>query len=338
MIERSEYQQTRIGETLPPAIKPLLARLGVWDQFISEHHSPSFSIRSAWGREEIYENDFIFNPYGTGWHVDRQRFDAMLALAAERAGARVHRGGSLISCLRVGAGDWELDVKCGDGHCAYRTSFFVDATGRASSFSRGQGAKRISYDRLIGVVGFCPANSAEIAPHHYTLVEAVAEGWWYSALLPNFQFVAAYMTDADLHARGSGSIADYWQEQIVKAPHTRSRLNSCTLESNPHIFAAGSSRMDRMTGGTWLVVGDAAATYDPLSSQGVYKALESGLRAARAIGDYWAGHETSLMDYALTIKGDFEEYLLTRDKFYSREGRWPHSLFWRRRQGKRELA
>ena len=51
-------------------------------------------IASAWGQAELYDNDFIVNPHGPGWHVDRRRFDAMLARAAEESGVEVLRGAS----------------------------------------------------------------------------------------------------------------------------------------------------------------------------------------------------------------------------------------------------
>ena len=97
VIERSDFKEIRIGETLPPAIKSLLAKLGVWERFLQENHSLSFGIHSAWGRPALYANYFIFNPYGNGWHVDRSRFDAMVAQAAENAGVHVLRGAQLIS-------------------------------------------------------------------------------------------------------------------------------------------------------------------------------------------------------------------------------------------------
>src|SRR5262245_58955539 len=83
LIERSKYDAKRIGETLPPAIRKLLNCLGVWDQFLQEKHCPAIGTFSAWGQADLYENASIYNPYGTGWHVDRTRFDAMLASAAE---------------------------------------------------------------------------------------------------------------------------------------------------------------------------------------------------------------------------------------------------------------
>ena len=70
VIEQSDYREARVGETLPPAIGPLLTSLGMWDQFLEDNHTPSFGIRSAWGSDDFQDNDFIFNPYGNGWHDD----------------------------------------------------------------------------------------------------------------------------------------------------------------------------------------------------------------------------------------------------------------------------
>ena len=49
----------------------------------------SFGTQSAWGNTDPYDDEFLFSTHGTGWHVDRLRFDALLAECAERAGAAV---------------------------------------------------------------------------------------------------------------------------------------------------------------------------------------------------------------------------------------------------------
>src|SRR5262249_6827135 len=149
---------------------------------------------SAWGRGDLYENDFIFNPYGHGWHIDRMRFDGMLALAAEEAGARVHRGAQLVSWAQDSSGEWEIEIGSTAEPRHYRTRFVIDASGRAASFARKQGAQRIVFDHLIGVAAFLSASTLP-PPDSRTLVEAVEQGWWYSARLPNSQLVIAYMTD-----------------------------------------------------------------------------------------------------------------------------------------------
>jgi flavin-dependent dehydrogenase len=330
MIERSGYADTRVGETLPPAIRKLLVGLRVWDQFVAGNHSPSFGIHSAWGQAELYANDFIFNPYGTGWHIDRARFDAMLARNVEHTGAKLYRRTQLMSCAEDGMGVWDLEFACESGRKNVRARFVVDATGRKSVLAHRLGAKKVTYDRLVGVVCFFSCGSPHLG--NDTLVEAGEHGWWYSTALPDSRIVVAYMTDADLFGKASKRAANYWQQQRRNAPHTHARIGSRALESGPFIFAANSSRLDHFAGKNWLAVGDAAMAFDPLSSQGVYNALMSGLLAAQAIECSRAGDHRELHRYAVAIENNFAKYLVVREKYYGREIRWPNSPFWKRRR------
>lgn len=332
IIERSNYNNTRIGETLPPAVQPLLASLGVWDQFLAEKHSPSFGIRSAWGQDDLYDNDFIFNAYGSGWHVDRARLDASLARWAEEAGARVYRSSRLLSCARNNASDWQIEIASDERRRSLRSKFLVDATGRASWIAGKQGASRITYDRLVGVTFFCSPRSPKSVTDNSTLIEAIEEGWWYSALLPDSRLVLAYMTDADLYSRAQKHSSNYWQQQLQITTHTKSRAKNYDLTSGPYIMPANSSRLDRIAGDYWLAAGDAAVAFDPLSGQGIYRALQSGIPAARAIDEHLAGSDNSSEQYALEIEQSFNNYMIKRTDYYLREKRWPNAVFWQRRQ------
>jgi flavin-dependent dehydrogenase len=331
VIERSDYRGARIGETLPPAVQPLLASLGIWDRFLAQEHSPSFGIRSAWGQDEPYDNDFIFSPYGAGWHVDRTRFDTMLARCAEDAGVSVYREARLSSCEVNKARDWEIQFACGDRPHRFLTKFLIDATGRASWLARKQGARRITSDSLVGVLGFFTPIQAEPALDSFTLIEAVETGWWYSAVLPDRRLVVAYMTDADLYADGRKHSSDYWRRKLQKTKHTRSRVKHDAQAPNLIVVPANSSRLNKIVNGNWLAIGDAAMAFDPLSGQGVYKAMESALRASQSIHDYWTGNNSAMRDYGAAVESDFERYVLMRAAFYGKERRWPHAIFWRRR-------
>lgn len=338
VIERSDYETDRIGETLPPAARKLLVDLGVWSQFIAEKHLPSFGVRSAWGHADLYENDFIFNPYGAGWHVDRRRFDALLAREAEKAGVIVRRRARMRSLREQAGGGWEFEVDSAGQRRQFRANFLVDATGRAPAIACRRGARRFVLDHLIGVIGFFSPGPRSISSDSFTLLESIEEGWWYSALLPDGRAVAAYMTDADLYSCGSRLTAGFWQLQLDRAVHTSDRLRAFKLESTPQVIAANSRVLDRSAGGTWLAVGDAGCSFDPLSSQGISKALESGLRAAGAIRDRLAGDQEAVPRHTLWVHEQFDNYMLMRRQFYRREMRWPRSTFWRRRHGEHREA
>lgn len=331
VIERSEYHKVRIGETLPPAVKPLLISLGVWDQFLAEKHSPSFGIRSAWGRDDLHENDFIFNPYGMGWHIDRTRFDAMLARCAEDLGATVYRDAHLSSCKINNEQNWEIHIVCGDRCHRFLTKYLIDATGRTSWLACKQGAKRLTFDRLVGVLCFFEPKLTKTAFDSHTLIEAVETGWWYSAVLPDSRLVVTFMTDGDIYASGRKHSRDYWLRQLQKTKHTQSRVKDYSQSDNLIVVPANSSRLDRVVNRNWLAIGDAAMAFDPLSGQGVYLALESGLRASQSIHEFWNGNNSAMRDYSDMVDRDFERYLLSRATFYGKEKRWPHAIFWRRR-------
>jgi flavin-dependent dehydrogenase len=85
-------------------------------------------------------------------------------------------------------------------------------------------------------------------------------------------------------------------------------------------------------------VGDAASAWDPLSSQGIAKALRSGVAAADTIIEYLSGDPAAMVRYANGSQADFEQYLNTYHHYYRREMRWPEAVFWNRRHALRELG
>ena len=297
ILERSHYEATRIGETLPPEIKQPLIALGLWERFLADGPIESPGIAAAWGQPELYSNDFIVNPYGPGWHVDRRRFDLLLARAAEECGVEVLRGCRRFSLVRGSCTAWHLDAWVDDQRrLERRAALVVDATGRSASPARRLGGHRIVYDRLIGLVGFIPA--ADLNGDRRTLVEAIECGWWYSAPLPDGQHVAALMTDADLLPLGQAARTAFWRDQLQQAPHIKARVGHSAISPIMRVASACSSRSPITAANDWVAVGDAAAAFDPLSSQGVSWALESGLMAAEAVDGQLRGDHEALVLYA----------------------------------------
>ncbi len=72
--------------------------------------------------------------------------------------------------------------------------------------------------------------------------------------------------------------------------------------------------------------------FDPLSSQGIYKALLSGIRAAAAIVADRGGQSDAFDKYGDELRKEFDEYLRLRANYYRVESRWPCSVFWQRRR------
>lgn len=321
VIDRSTGHTPRVGETLPPAVRELLIELGVWERFLDDGHAPSFGTSAAWGRGAAQSHDFIFNPHGHGWHINRVRFDQMLTAAARAAGAIVHERTRLVAHGRTLNG-WELQLTGPHGTARLQARWLVDASGRAARLARANGAERIRYDRLVGIARIHSVESDPNEHDSFTLVEAVQAGWWYSAFLPGRQLISVFLTDADLRPQTL---------DLTDAPLTRARLAGCPGAAPPFIVSAESARLRDVVGLGWLAAGDAASARDPLSSQGIAHALRFGMEAGRAIAGERAGDAGAIHEYATAVQHSFEGYLSTRQHYYSLERRWPLAPFWRRR-------
>jgi len=309
------------GETLAPDCRPLLTRLGVYDAFLHGGHARCEGTMAAWGAAEVRFTDYLLHPERHGWRIDRDAFDRMLASEAARRGATlVHAG---VHDLRRDGEGWLVTTD--DREISAR--LIVDATGRHAAIARRLGARKLVSDQLVGIAGLLePSGAIEYAP--FPLIEARADGWIYSAVVPNGDVVVVAMTDSDIAHASDLHDAGEWQRWIDDASQTRLRTAGARLRGNIAVASASSHRLDPIAGDHWLAAGDAAAAFDPLSSQGITSSLRGGIDAASAI---LAGSAAAITEYAQTITAGYDAYLITRSLYYAMERRWPSSPFWQRR-------
>ena len=320
LIEQDTYQSPRVGETLPPIIRQQLTALGVWGRFLRSGPLESYGIQTAWESDDPRDQDFLRNPYGCGWHVDRARFDAMLAQAAAEAGAELIAPARIAGCAHSENGHWLLEAVQGQTVRKVAGRMLLDATGRKALLATQLGAQARVTDRLVAAVDFSPARE----PAQQTLIEAVEQGWWYSAPIPGNRMVFAYLTDSDLWMNAD------WSQLLNQAPLTAARVGSSALPP-PQLVSAASIVRCPVAGPDWMAVGDAALAYDPLSGQGVFKSIETGLQCAEAVARYFGGDAAAPAKYETWVQKTYETYLAQRRDLYRAVGRWPQSRFWNRR-------
>ncbi|MGH9280687.1 MAG: tryptophan 7-halogenase [Acidimicrobiales bacterium] len=331
LVESSDYTSPRIGETLPPTALPVLDELGAGHVLDGSVAVAAYGSCAVWGSNEIHDNEFIFHPQGRGWHLDRRRFDARLAWEAAQRGSAVHLGTRLVAAERTG-GHWRLWLQSRrGGRMPVDCRFVVDASGRRAILAARQGVERVRYDDLVAATAFVDFRPGEAPADTTTLVEACEHGWWYSARVPGSRMVAAFFSDADI-VRGLGARSTPgWLSLLEAARHTHARLRTAARVTRPSIAAAHSQRLEAVSGDSWVAVGDAAGTFDPLSSQGIGKALRSALQASSAIGETRDASAERLERYSCQAAQQYEDYLDVRAAYYVAEQRWPRSPFWQRR-------
>jgi flavin-dependent dehydrogenase len=328
VLDRSTGNRPSVGETLPSIAMAILRDLGLADSFSRQGHAPAEGIVSIWSGSTPYVKDFFLLAQGPAWTLNRALFDAILLDEAEKAGAQICRDGSVLSCQRVGNLGWDLRIRRAEKSAWVFARYMVDASGRIGANALSFLSRRVFTDQLIGAVRFYACEKRS----RYMLIEAVDDGWFYSAGLPDGRLVSAYFTDSDIYSHGSKTKGDYWKNQLQKAIHTEERLRRATQLGGNRIVTAATSRKMQVAGPGWIAVGDAAMSLDPLSSLGIYKALDSGIRASDWVAAALRQHASSTT-YADWSNHVFERYLMRRDQIYREQRRWAGSQFWKRRRG-----
>jgi flavin-dependent dehydrogenase len=338
LLDNSKAGDFKIGEGLPPAAMPLLRDLGLWERFVADGHLPSYGNISAWGSPFLQSTDFIFDPNGHGWHLDRALFDASLRDQARETGANVLCATSLLRQeWDAEVGLWRLSLRGTRGKIEARCRLLVDASGRRCMVARRQGARRLADDTLTAVYAvFQQANGAPNPDQDSrTLIEAAPDGWWYAARLPANRRVAVYHSDADLLPTSALLARNGFMALIERTAHVRDCLaaHGYTMVGLPKVTPAQNARLERFSGEGWLAVGDAALSFDPLSSQGIMTALFAGMEAGQALHADLSGDPQALDLYGARLTAIYQAYLNNRLRYYSHEGRWRGRTFWRRRVG-----
>ena len=330
LVERRAQATPRIGEALPPAAGRLLADMGLFEDFTTQSHAPCYGNRAVWGAETVLETDFLRDPDGHGWHLDRARFDTWLRRIAVARGALLLTPARLVAIQRSGDG-WQVRIATAQGAVDLAVGFVIDAAGRAASLARRLAARRRVSDRLVcgWVLGW--ARPIQLGAG-LTTVEAVEDGWWYTAPLPEGRRALAFLTDADLPA--------------ARIAHDRACLVQCAaatreigaiiaesqfVPSRGGFTAAHSSLLVPAAGERWLAAGDASMTFDPLAAQGLLHALFTGLAAAAVADDCLSGSRDAVPRYRELMCGIEHAYRRHLNFYYASESRWPKAPFWQRR-------
>lgn len=330
IIEASNYSQFRIGESIPPEALGLLQALNIDQAFLQENHLPSYGTRSYWGDERPGYNDTVMNPFGNGWHLDRCRFDKFLAGQARARGTSVRLNAQFVASAANDNG-YVLTLKQRESdnknNHQLHADFVVDATGIRSVFSRLQGSRQQKNLPLVVMAARFGVQEKKSEHVGLTQIEATEHGWWYGAHLPDKSVLLAFYSDASTIKMLGLKQAKNWMDLLSSSPNSAHLLDAKNNKSAKIMgFYAPSYCLDQLSGDRWLAIGDAASSWDPITSQGIVKAMASGIAAAQFIMG-----EQSQQQFEYGLKQTHQRYLAVRAQFYRLEQRWPESPFWKAR-------
>ena len=275
IIESIPFPRSHVGICLSNDTYPLLQYLGIDRQVENAaFHQRKFTIVKWSGREPVETPQ-------PGFHVDRGIFDNILLQSAIKSGAQLitARATGLIP-LEENEG-WIINTENSTEHFSKRpgpkaisTRYIVDATGR-----RG-----FIHDKKIKVspplVSLSATWSLIQVPECDGCIEAGANSWvWFAQTKSNTALVSLFADPNDIRHRGDRKIETTYHELL----HDYSLLRKCSLQksvSQVKVCDATSRYSSNPVGRSFIRVGDANHSVDPLASQGVHLAILSSLQAA----------------------------------------------------------
>ncbi|WP_415919898.1 NAD(P)/FAD-dependent oxidoreductase [Tateyamaria sp. SN6-1] len=219
-----------------------------------------------------------------GWGVDR----SLLAhdMVARVTGLDIPVVTARILSQQRGSDGWTL---CLSGAADIRARFVIDATGRAGSIARKQGATALHGQDLVAVTWHMPEHTGA-----RMLAEAAPDGWWY--LVPAATGATlGFMTEA---SRAKGIHANP-APCLDTAARTLTCIDVRGAAPRPRLMDSRSAVIDTPFGAGWLATGDASASFDPIASQGLFNALSAGFFAGHAAADTLAGDADAARTYAM---------------------------------------
>jgi flavin-dependent dehydrogenase len=262
LLEARNFPRYRPGETLHPGIEMLFKELGLMEEIVARDFSRHCGIFQCEDGKKLfapYNNKKYETPW-RGWVIPRDEMDTIFLDRAISAGAHFRKLRGHLKFIR----DEKFSLQV-DGEL-YSAGYILDATGDRFWLSRELEHPVIRYSEdIICFYGKCAGSfpQADRAPCFFR----AGNHWtWIAKLKPNlYQWTHLnYDTGACLPEKN-------WRPGMLLAmePVTKTRSRDCS-------WRIGAEP----AGENYFCLGDAAFVTDPSSSQGVLKAVMTGIMAA----------------------------------------------------------
>jgi len=274
-----------VGESLLPAVVPMLRELGVEEEVkMFSVHKPGATV--CLSVEEVISAFFSWAD-GTlpdyAYNTQRDLFDQTILDAAQRVGAKIFRTAAKVE-KGTEAGSVRLSdetLQAAGGIFGKKPDLIVDASGRMRLIARllELPEKRGGRD---DVAVFAHLDKAFMTDPGNIHIDYLTRGWSWRIPLPGKVSVGVVINPAHLAKYGE-TIEKQYAAYIREEPSLKfytegaKRLTPVVKYQNYQLIS------DRMYGPGWAAIGDAAGFIDPVFSTGLYLAMKSAFELMKAI-------------------------------------------------------
>ncbi|WP_026776292.1 lysine-epsilon-oxidase maturase LodB [Polaribacter sp. Hel_I_88] len=332
IIEQSDFNTTRVGEHVSTSIFGLIEYLKLSKgDFEKDSFMPSYASKAYWGNDEVSTINTIFTADEATFQLDRQKFDFKLIETAAERGATIYPRTKCLEYEQLADKSWRIFLNhATEGKFIIHANYLVDASGRSANVCRKIGGISKKYDSLMSVGMFFDLN--EGYKKFEQVIESVELGWWYAACLPDNRMVIVFFSDADIISENKIHQINKWSHLIQQSNHIKNVLQeNHSIGGKLWVKNAQTQVSDTRTLERFIAIGDAAASFDPISSMGIGFSISSAIYAAKHIAQEFKEGISTIDSYQEDILKNFNRYHQIKTRYYNKEKRWSPSKFWQRR-------
>lgn len=276
-----------VGESLVPAIIPLLKELGVEEEV--KAYSTFKPGASVWVSKDVEAN----SPFSCGegdlphyaYNVPRDKFDKTIFDLAVREGVVFFNQAAKLE--RIGTTD---EIKLSDDTLVSINDYFdgqpdliIDATGRSRIVSRLLDIPVKEGNRK-DVALFAHLSGAEKIEPYDIHLHRLNRGWLWRIPLPD-RISIGIVIDPD-HLKEFGTNKEDQYDNFLKTDEVLKKFTcSATRETGVLRYNNYQLISQRFYGKNWLLTGDAGGFLDPIFSSGLFLAIKGAFEAVKTIED-----------------------------------------------------
>jgi flavin-dependent dehydrogenase len=304
-----------VGESLVPAIIPMLRNLGVEDEvrkYSMLKPGATFNLSPDTAFSFFFENLRGLPRYA--YNVPREKFDATLLEAAQTAGAAVFEANAEVS--RVGDTD---RVQLSEATLAATGRFFsttpdliVDATGRVRVLPNLMGITSREGHRKDTAL-FAHVDQTQLDHEGHVHTTRLDRGWSWRIPLPGR--VSLGMVVPAEHLTQFGETKEERYDNLLQRDPMLKRVAANAKRITPVLEYKNYQLVsERMVGANWVLVGDTAGFIDPVFSSGLFLGMNGAFLLAEAIS---AGSRNALDHYAEKVTHHLKTWHEIVDYWYN---------------------
>ena len=303
-----------VGESLLPAIIPLLQALGVEEEIRSfSTYKPGATVVLDDDNRASFDFTLAKTKNTYAYNVPRSEFDQAILNAAVRGGVKViHQKAE----LDANSDDQSVKLSLGsmkalEGYFDSDVDLIIDATGRQRLIPKKLALQSVEGARK-DLALFAHLTDVELMSKGNIHVDRLTKGWAWRIPLPGRVSVGIVLSPDHISQFGNTREEQY-DNFIKEEPRLKDLVVGSKRCSSVMTYTNYQWKSSQLYGPGWALIGDTGGFIDPVFSTGLFLAMDSAFKFCEA---FEKGSDIALSSYQKEWQSELKAWQSIIDSWY----------------------